>query len=557
MRLLHKRILAAALGVIGVIGVVVVVLVTNAKTAREQEAAASNSNAFVPSGYSERVKVLQPPKPVVWQQSSRTNCPHLQSGLSDWHQARTWPKLRIPRAGENVTLPSNRKVVINESILRTLGTVTIPSTTTLIIGEAANGIQIDANGFDVKGSLVAGSDTCLIQTPVTITLHGKRPTDAVQNRPTETYKGISVTGTLDLHGKRYYRSWTRLAKSVNPGDKVLFLQDFVNWQVGQRIVLVTTALKDSREWHQNEVLLIAKVDTQPFANVGASVTVSTAVKYKHIANTGYQAEVGLLSRTIIIQGSAADSEPTDKDPLTCMVPVGEERYGDTRMPCGYSEITGFGGHVIVHGKGRGYVEGVEFYRMGQTNVLGRYPIHFHLLGNCPSCYVRASSFYHSFYRCVAIHGTNQALVTENVAYDVTGYCYYLEDGVEENNTLSFNLAAHIHAIGPKPPNGMGSQEIDPIAQNLRLTLPADVTASGFYVTNVRNNIIGNAANGVSSTVCIEARCAECRFLGDDFPTHYPFCDEGMGWFCISTSQNAFEYIKKSKIPSLVRSGPCH
>jgi hypothetical protein len=133
-------------------------------------------------------------------------------------------------------------------------------------------------------------------------------------------------------------------------------------------------------------------------------------------------------------------------------------------------------------------------------------------------------------------------VTENVAYDVTGYCYYLEDGVEENNTLSFNLAAHIHAIGPKPPNGMGSQEIDPIAQNLRLTLPADVTASGFYVTNVRNNIIGNAASGVSATVCIEARCAECRFLGDDLPTHYPFCDEGMGWFCISTSQNAFEYI---------------
>jgi hypothetical protein len=131
-------------------------------------------------------------------------------------------------------------------------------------------------------------------------------------------------------------------------------------------------------------------------------------------------------------------------------------------------------------------------------VLGRYPIHFHLLGNCPSCYVRASSFYHSFYRCVAIHGTNQALVTENVAYDVTGYCYYLEDGVEENNTLSFNLAAHVHAIGPKPPNS-GDQDIDPIPQSIRLTLPADVTASGFYITNVGNNIIGNAASGVSAT----------------------------------------------------------
>jgi G8 domain len=558
MRLRHKRILAAALGVIGVTGVVVVILLTNKKTAREQEAAATNS-PFVLSGYSERIKVLQPPKPAVWQQSSRTNCPHLQSGLSDWHQPRTWPNLRIPRAGDNVTLPSNRKVVIRKSILRTLGTVTIPPTTTLIIGEAANGILIDANGFDVKGSLVAGSDTCLIQTPVAITLHGKRPANAVQTRPTETYKGISVTGTLDLHGKRYYRSWTRLAKSVNPGDKVLFLQDFVNWQVGQRIVLVSTALKDSREWHQNEVLLIAKVDTQPVANVGASVTVSTAIKYKHIANSGYQAEVGLLSRTIKIQGSATDSEPTDKDPLTCMVPVGEERYGDTRMPCGYTEITGFGGHVMIHGKGRGYVEGVEFYRMGQTNVLGRYPIHFHLLGNCPSCYVSASSFYHSFYRCVAIHGTNQALVTENVAYDVTGYCYYLEDGVEENNTLSFNLAAHIHAIGPKPPNGMGSQEIDPIAQNLRLTLPADVTASGFYITNVRNNIIGNAASGVSATDCIAAMCAVYSFVRDNLPTPFFFVMKGWAGFAfplLRTPLNTFrnQKFRPSSAPGLVIDG---
>ena len=30
---------------------------------------------------------------------------------------------------------------------------------------------------------------------------------------------------------------------------------------------------------------------------------------------------------------------------------------------------------------------------------------------------------------------------------VTGHCYYLEDGVEEFNTLSYNLAAHIHFMG--------------------------------------------------------------------------------------------------------------
>jgi hypothetical protein len=41
------------------------------------------------------------------------------------------------------------------------------------------------------------------------------------------------------------------------------------------------------------------------------------------------------------------------------------------------ELTGVGGHSIVHSGGTGYVKGVELYRIGQTNVWGRYPMHFH------------------------------------------------------------------------------------------------------------------------------------------------------------------------------------
>ena len=110
---------------------------------------------------------------------------------------------------------------------------------------------------------------------------------------------------------------------------------------------------------------------------------------------------------------------------------------------------------MVRNGGQGFVEGVEFFRVGQTNVIGRYPIHFHLLGDCPTCYLKDSSIHRSFYRCISIHATNQMLVTENVAFDVTGYCYYLEDGVEVDNTISFNLAAHVHMIGPSIPSGWG------------------------------------------------------------------------------------------------------
>jgi G8 domain len=452
---------------------------------------------YIQSGYSERITLPQPPEPSDLM-TTRIACPHLEPNLKDWHATSTWSSGTIPKDGQDIMLPLNTKVVVLKSVLEKLGLITIPTTSALIIGEAANGIELHVKGMDVQGSLLAGSPTCRIQTPITITLYGTRPTDAVLNQPVPTLKGISVTGTLSLHGKRYFRTWTRLAQTAKPGDRVLLLQDAVNWEPNQSLVLVTTAMKDSRDWHRNEVLTVSVVDAPfPVPTVGAAVYLTSPVQYRHLANNGYQAEVGLLSRTILIQGSAGDSEPTDTSgPINCTVPAGEERYGDKSMPCGYTRITGYGGHVMVHQTGQGFVQGVEFYRMGQTNVLGRYPMHFHLLGNCPQCYVRDSSFHRSFYRCISIHGTNQATVSENVAYDVTGYCYYLEDGVEENNTLSYNLAAHIHAIGPKPPNGGGSQSISPTGQGPQLTLPADITASGFYITNVRNNLIGNAASGV-------------------------------------------------------------
>lgn len=149
---------------------------------------------------------------------------------------------------------------------------------------------------------------------------------------------------------------------------------------------------------------------------------------------------------------------------------------------------------MIHTLGKGYVEGVELFRMGQTNVLGRYPIHFHLLqDDCPGCYFKDSSVHRSFYRCISVHGTNEILVSENVGYDVIGYCYYLEDGVEERNTFSYNLAAHIHFLS-YPAIG-GPQHVNVVEETADLTLPADITASGFYITNLHNNIIGNVAVG--------------------------------------------------------------
>ena len=190
------------------------------------------------------------------------------------------------------------------------------------------------------------------------------------------------------------------------------------------------------------------------------------------------------------------------------------------------------------------VAGVELFQMGQTNKLGRYPLHFHLMGEDGGArsFMRDCAVHRSYYRCISIHGSSNATISQNVAYDVTGYCYcpaawskcplgsapawlctssvcawWLwaarhsqgrgpipgiltpngveldQDGVEENNLIEFNLAAHVHVIGT--PAWSSGHFIKDVHQTDDLLLPADVTASGFYITNARNSIIGNAASG--------------------------------------------------------------
>ena len=173
---------------------------------------------------------------------------------------------------------------------------------------------------------------------------------------------------MSIHGKRYYPTWTRLAETVEAGQDYLLVQEEVNWQIGQEITLTTTAVHDSREWHQNEVRTISSIVPNPTPGVGAAIHLTQPTNYKHVANGGYQAEVGLLSRQIVIQGSDIDSVPTDTD--NCAA-TGQYHSGTNMALCPNQYSTGFGGHIIIHNGGLGYMEGVELYRMGQTNVLGR------------------------------------------------------------------------------------------------------------------------------------------------------------------------------------------
>ena len=77
-----------------------------------------------------------------------------------------------------------------------------------------------------------------------------------------------------------------------------------------------------------------------------------------------------------MQGAADDSPPTDTSPSSCQMKDdnGNDRsiFGHDPVDCPDTYLTGYGGHIMMHDGGLGFVEGVELYRMGQTNFMGRY-----------------------------------------------------------------------------------------------------------------------------------------------------------------------------------------
>ena len=329
-----------------------------------------------PGQGSEVIILPDPPEPTassLLSGTDRTGCPHEQGDLQNWHNASTWDGT-IPRAGDDVTLPAGVSVLIDQSVSGILGTVIIPATSYLIFGESIDGIEINASGFDVRGNLVAGSETCRIETSITITLHGSRPGDNDINgshaTAIPTYKGIAVSGgTLSLHGKRYYNTWTRLAKAVRPGDSIVHTQNPVNWEDGQEVVIVTTAFRDDRAWHQNEVRSIVSIEADS-GGVGSILALDEPLEFTHLANPSYQGEIGLLSRTIVVQGSDADSQPV-YDIDDGQYQSSRSVMGTTIAPNPSKNLLGFGGHIMIKEGGFGFVEGVELYQMGQTNFLGR------------------------------------------------------------------------------------------------------------------------------------------------------------------------------------------
>lgn len=461
-----------------------------------------------------------------------TACPHHEAGLVHWNDPDiSWPLSGFgppPADGSAITIPADTSIIIRARQLTSssespYGRITIPSGSRLIFddsgveedGSTTNLIEMHTLGITVEGALEAGSPTCRIEGGIQLTLHGEygNPGSASDRHLSDAaasdmgLKGILVKdipgARMDIHGKLYHPTWTRLAAPV-PGTEIpsapsvrnseIFLQDCVNWPDYGKIIVTTSHVKDTRGYHFNEEATIASGGVQCVTifgkQYGKIVLTSPLEYYHHAGEKEYQCEVGLLTRSILIQGNDR-SDPIDDFPLECDA----TENGWTKMPCPNTFLTGFGGHTIVVGQAKGRLRGVEFHRMGMTNILGRYPVHFHhhTVEAGKVSVVTDCAVWRSYYRAITLHDAFHLKVQRNTAFDISGHAYYLESGVEENNRVEYNLAAFVHVIDGA--QIMPSNTVENKLQSDTILVPADHTASGFYISNVHNYVVGNAASG--------------------------------------------------------------
>ncbi|MDA0284378.1 MAG: hypothetical protein O3B86_13590, partial [Planctomycetota bacterium] len=244
------------------------------------------------------------------------------------------------------------------------------------------------------------------------------------------------------------RTWVKLgADSVVGANTVVMSEPVTGWRIGDDVIVTATNRAGSgssfREGSQSpkeaqtEHRTITAID-------GATLTLDAPLKFVHSGSGEFHSEVANLSRNVIIESA---------DPK------------------------GVRGHTVFHRFSKGGISHARFAHLGKEGVLGRYSIHFHLVGDTMrGSSVQGVAIVDSHNRWITIHGTQYLVVRDCVGYKSVGHGYFLEDGTEVYNLLDRNLAVQAYS-GPRLP-----QQVLPFDPN---------DGAGFWWANGLNTITRN------------------------------------------------------------------
>lgn len=398
--------------------------------------------------------------------------------VGGWNNVATWVGGDIPNLfADIVNIPPGVRVAFTENLNAKAGDIHVQGFLG-VIDEAPSSIEcrsILVNGsgatFQVgtEGSRHQNDFEVLLKTDDTA-----RDIVGFGNK----FIGAQMGGILDLHGKSV-TSYGKVNATVSSGNTI-DVRNIVGWKATDSIVITSTDgatnSSGSAGWLNSETFTITAVT--PIDATVKRLTLNKPITKRHLGvDQPYsralapakswtfetRAYVGLLTRNVRVEGI-----------------IGNE--------------PGYGGHIMIMGAhnglavaGIGRLSNVELYHMGQKTRLGRYPFHWHMLANAGTGqFIRNCAIHRSFNRAVTIHGTHNTTVSSNFAFDHLGHGIFLEDGSEENNTITGNLVI----LSRKPLVG---QEVIP-SDNSR-NEPQNRSPSSYWISNPKNTINNNIAAG--------------------------------------------------------------
>jgi hypothetical protein len=259
---------------------------------------------------------------------------------------------------------------------------------------------------------------------------------------------VCCSARMDIHGSPMNRTWVKLGADVKKDDTTVTLAEAVTgWRVGDEVI-VTGSLhegggsfrKDYEQGKmQTEERKITKID-------GNTLTLDAPLKNPHFGSGEFRSEVANLSRNVIIESA---------DPK------------------------GVRGHTLYHRYSTGGVSYARLAHLGKEGVLGRYAMHFHLIGDTMrGSQVKGVAIVDSHNRWVTVHGAQYLIVRDCVGYRSVGHGFFLEDATEAYNLLDRNLGVQAY-------HGRGLP---------KQVLPFDPNdGAAFWWTNGRNSLVRNVA----------------------------------------------------------------
>jgi len=339
-----------------------------------------------------------------------------------WSAPSTWEAKKIPKAGDKVLIRSGHRILYDVSsneIIRGMqiaGELTFDPTkdTKLEIGliRIQAGDEYSEEGFECDAHIATpekGAKLPILEVGSTAIPIPANKKAVIRLHYQEGMKKdscpaiICCAGRWDSHGAKLDRTWGKLGTTASKGDKNVTAAFSLNgWKVGDRIVITGSRTHGTqKDKSDSEERIISSIKDQ-------LISFELPLEMNHSGEGDYKAEVANLSRNVVVE--SAD-------------PNGER------------------GHTMYHRDSSGSLAYTEFRHLGKKNTLGRYSVHFHLVGDTMrGSYVQGNSIWDSHNRWLTIHGTNFLYVHDNVGYQSVGHGFFLEDGTEVYNILDRNLA---------------------------------------------------------------------------------------------------------------------